>query len=349
MSTTTAVHVITGFLGAGKTSLVNDLVRAPELAGSAVLINEFGDVSIDHDLVAEVEADAIVTTTGCLCCTAESDVISALAALEARGRRFERVLVETTGLADPAPVVNSLLSMPAEPGRPEYRLASVVTLFDIIHGDATLDEHLEAVKQVALADVVVLTKTDLAADPATRRDMEVSVERIRALNPSARMLDRSRDLPALVAHLASNSAYDAAGLGRDAIDWLAAEAVLGHTHAGRDGKGADPNRHDDRVRAHVLTLDTPIEPKRVYMFLQMLGLSSGPKVLRLKGLVALADDPERPLVVHGVQHRISPVQRLDTWPSADRRTRLVIIGRDLKVQIVERMLASLVEPPRRIG
>jgi G3E family GTPase len=347
--TETPVHIITGFLGAGKTSLVNDLVRAPELAGSAVLINEFGEISIDHDLVAEVEADAVVTTTGCLCCTAESDVVSALATLEARGRTFDRVLVETTGLADPAPVVNSLLSMPSEPGRPDYRLASVVTLFDIIHGDLALDEHLEAVKQVALADVVVLTKTDLAEDPATRRDIRVSVERIRSLNPAVRVLDRSKDLSALIAHLASKRAYDTAGLGADALNWLAAEAVLGHTHGGHDRATDDPNRHDDRVRAHVLTLDTPIEPKKLNMFLQMLGLSSGPKVLRLKGIVALADDPERPLVVHGVQHKIAPVERLDVWPSADRRTRIVIIGRDLKVQIVERMLASLVEPPRKIG
>jgi G3E family GTPase len=186
-----SVHILTGFLGAGKTSLLNALVRAPELARSAVLINEFGEVAIDHDLIAEVEEGAIVTTTGCLCCTAESDVTAALATLDARfvaggggkthtlsaaggGGGFNRVIVETTGLADPAPVVNALLTMKPEPARPRYQLASVITLFDIVNGDATLDEHLEAVKQVALADIVMLTKTDLARDPATRRDIETS-------------------------------------------------------------------------------------------------------------------------------------------------------------------------------
>ena len=363
MTTTTPipVHILTGFLGAGKTSLLNALVRAPELAGTAVLINEFGEVAIDHDLIAEIEDGVVITTTGCLCCTAESDVVAALATLEAKtawggarasmpgalGRapaRYSRVIVETTGLADPAPVVNALLKMPSEPGRPAYQLASVVTLFDIVNGDATLDEHLEAVKQAALADVLMLTKTDLALDPATKRDIETSRRRLAAINPSAIVMDRAVDTPRLIAHLAAPRRYDRAGLGGDALAWLAAEAVLGHAHAGGAGAPLDRNRHDDRVQAHVLTLDDPLDPKKFQLFLSMLPLSAGPKILRLKGLFALSDDPGRPVVVHGVQHVISPVERLAAWPSADHRTRLVIISRDLKVPIIERMLRSLQEP-----
>lgn len=343
------IHILTGFLGAGKTSLLNALVRDPAFAGTAVLVNEFGEVAIDHDLIMEIEDGLVVTTTGCLCCTAESDVVEALAALEARvgqgsSRRYSRVIVETTGLADPAPVITSLLSRPPTSDGIAYELAGVVTVFDVITGGAALDEHLEAVKQVALADVLVLTKTDLAADPAMQGDIERARARLAALNPAALVLDRWRDCDRLMATMTSPRRYDRAGLGEDALAWLAAEAVLGHRHAAAGDHG-DANRHDDRIAAHVLTLEAPLEPRKLRMFLSMLALSAGPKILRMKGLFALADDPDRPVVVHGVQHLISPVERLERWPGGDRRTRVVIIGRDLKIAIVERMLRSLQEPP----
>lgn len=346
------VHMLTGFLGSGKTTLLNALVRAPQLTGTAVLINELGETAIDHDLVAEVQPDMMVTTTGCLCCTGSSDVGAALIELARRHAlgqipAFKRVIIETTGLADPAPVVATLLSLVDEDsglaGRSPLRfeLASVTTLFDIVHGDATLDQHFEAVKQVALADRIVLTKTDLAHDPATKHDMQSARRRLAELNPAARLLDRALDLGAIIDGFAAAASYDLGARGDDAMAWLAAETVMSRRHETSQALAEGQPRHLGGVRSHVLRLERPLDPKGFNLFLEMLKLSAGGKILRLKGLVALSDDPDRPLVVHGVQHTIYPVTRLDRWPSADRGTRLVFIGRDLRIDIIERMLDHL--------
>lgn len=347
------VHLLTCFLGSGKTTLLNAILREPALGDTAVLVNEMGEVAIDHDLIAAVEDGMVFTTTGCLCCTAQSDVLEGLAELLTRGalgrvRPFARVIVETTGLADPAPVVASLTAglearWPITPEQPEppVRLASVTSLYDVVMGEAALDEHFEALKQVALADRLVLTKTDLAKDPASRADIECARARLLAINPGAAILDRHADWPAIVSGFRSASAYDLSDRSADALAWLQAEAVAAHRHATAAPDGTLPDRHGDGIAAHVLTVDEPLDPRGFYLFLEMLRLSAGAKILRMKGLFALADDPERPLVVHGVQHMIHPVAKLDRWPSEDRRTRLVLIGRDLKAHAIARMLSTL--------
>lgn len=339
------VHLMTGFLGSGKTTLVNELLRDPELSNTAVLINEFGEISIDHDLVAEVETDLVVTTTGCLCCTASSDVRTALEALLSRAARrelrpFRRVIVETTGLADPVPVVNSLIAASAAgPALAAYRLGGVVTLFDVMTGGVALDDHLEAVKQLALADAIILTKAELALDPASQRDIAHQRARVRRINPAAAVIDRHEGWEQIRALFLSDASYDLSGKGEDALAWLRSDAVLGHD--AHDEGSADPNRHGDRVRAHCIVFDEPIDPRGFYLFLEALRISAGPKILRLKGLFALADDRDRPVVVHGVQHLIHPVARLEQWPTDDHRTRLVVVGRDLKIESIRRMIASL--------
>jgi G3E family GTPase len=345
------IHLVTGFLGSGKTTLINALLTEPALAGTAVLVNELGAIAIDHDLVESVEPGQVVTTTGCLCCTASSDVVVALADLAARrasGRApsFERVVVETTGLADPAPVVASLLApVRSGAGEPAFHLASVVTLYDTMHGAATLDQHFEAVKQLALADTVVLSKTDLALDPASRADIVGDREAILALNPGALILDGRGDRGRLVGLLRSDRAYDLGDRGAEALGWLQAEAVMARSHGSParadGGEGSAGRRHLSAVAAHAIELDQPIDPRGFYFFLEALRLSAGAKMLRCKGLFCLADDPERPLVVHGVQHAIMPVARLERWPSGDRRTRFVMIGSDLKPEIIKRMLTGL--------
>lgn len=347
------VHLVTGFLGSGKTTLLNAILRSPALGDTAVLVNEMGEVAIDHDLIAAVDDDMVVTTTGCLCCTAQSDVLEGLAELLSRAaaqsiRPFARVIIETTGLADPAPVVASLTAglearWPITPDSPAppYRLASVTTLYDVITGEAALDEHFEALKQVALADRLVLTKTDLAQDPASRAEIERARARLLAINPGVAILDRHAGWPAIVAGFRATSAYDLSDRSADVLAWLQAEAVAAHRHATSASDGTMPDRHGDGIAAHVLTVDEPLDPRGFYLFLEMLRLSAGLKILRMKGLFALADDPGRPLVVHGVQHMIHPVAKLDRWPSEDRRTRLVLIGRDLKAHAIERMLATL--------
>lgn len=341
------VIIVTGFLGAGKTSLLNALLGDPAFAESAVLINEFGDVSIDHDLVAEFSDDLITTTTGCMCCSASSDIKQSLFDLWNRRKNreigpFKRVIVESTGLLDPVPVVHALLAAPCiglidHIVSGQFALSRVVTLYDVINGRATLENHLEPLKQVAIADVVVLTKTDLL-DAATASDaIDRERRHIQAMTPGAAILDRHHDWPAIRAAILAPGTYDLRTKGEDALGWLQAEAHLSqspHTHV-----DADASRHGD-IRGHCIIIDKPITPWTFHFFLDVLKMSAGPNLLRVKGLFGLTDDPDRPVVVHGVQSLIHPIDKLDQWPSEDRRTRLVVIGKNLKIDAMREILDS---------
>jgi len=330
------VTIVTGFLGVGKTTLVNDLLRDSAFAGTAVLINEFGDVQVDNDLVAEFTDELVMTTTGCLCCTASSDIKQSLFDLWKKREGgevtpFKRVIVETTGLMDPVPVLNSLLAPPSngmidQVISQHFALSQVVTLFDIVNGPMTIDRHDEALKQVALADIVLLTKTDLAQDPATFRDIATDRARISAINSSAIILDRHADWPDMRAMFLVTQTYDLRSKSDDAIAWLDAEHVL----ASHDHVHHDVTRHGDDIHSHAIVLDKPVSRLVFYMFLESLKISVGVDLLRIKGLFALTDDPDRPVVVHGVQHLIHPIDRLERWPSNDKRTKIVLIGRNLK-------------------
>ncbi len=352
--------VLTGFLGAGKTTLLNALLRDPLAADTLVLINEFGAIGLDHLLVERVEGDMLLMSSGCLCCTIRGDLVASLEdALRARdnGRMapFTRVVVETTGLADPAPVLHTIMTHPYL--RLRFRLQAVVTLVDALVGAATLDAHDEAVKQVAMADRIVLTKTDLAADPAALAALR---DRIAALNPGAPVLDAAAGEATAVLLLAGVS-YDPALRGADALAWLAAEAVeaapaahahhgdehAGHSHAGHalDVNRHDVNRHDARIRAFCLRHPRPVAPMAVSLFTELLTSAHGPNLLRFKGLVALADDPERPLVLHAVQHVVHEPRRLPAWPDADHGTRMVFILRDLDPAFVEGLWKAAIGEP----
>ena len=327
--------MLTGFLGAGKTTLLNALLRDPALADTLVLINEFGAVGIDHHLVEQVEGDMLLLASGCLCCTVRGDLVASLEdALRARdngrGTPFTRVVIETTGLADPAPVLHTVMSHPYL--RLRFRLRSVTTLVDALVGDITLDAHPEAIKQAAMADRLVLTKTDLATDAAA---LDALKARLRALNPAAPILDAACG-EATASRLLGGASYDPAALGAEAADWLAAEAVEaaqdaahGHHHH------HDVNRHDAGIRAFALRWPRPVSPYAVGLFTELLMSAHGAGVLRMKGLVATSDDPARPVVLHGVQHVMHPPDRLDAWPDADRDTRLVFILKDLQPAMVE--------------
>ncbi|MEM8744754.1 MAG: GTP-binding protein [Pseudomonadota bacterium] len=356
------VTILTGFLGSGKTTLLNALLRDPAFAQSAVLINEFGDVQIDHDLVEEFSAGMITTTTGCLCCTASSDIKRSLFDISQKrsdGRigPYKRVIVETTGLMDPVPVINTLLSLPSigfmeRIVSQEFALSRVVTLFDIVNGPLTLDRYLEALKQVALADTVIFTKTDMAHDLATRHDIKESKQRVNAINPGAVILDRHADGSQIAERLLTPVTYDLRGKGEDAQEWLKADHVShdhGHGHAHGNGHHHDhdhghphhdPNRHGDDISSHVIALDAPVTRPAFKKFMKTLKANAGTDLLRLKGLVALADEPERPIVVHGVQHLIHEVGELERWPSEDRQTRVVLIGRNLDVDRFRKVLSS---------
>jgi len=337
--------LLTGFLGSGKTTLLNKLLKDPALAGTAVIINEFGEVGLDHLLVEYVSDNMMLLQSGCLCCTLRGDLIDALETLlrdlDNRRCTFNRVLLETTGLADPAPVLHTAMAHPYLVMR--YRLDGVVATVDAINGAATLDAHPEAVKQVAVADRLVLTKTDLVDTPERIAERDALLTRLRALNPAAPILDAAKG-EATPAALLSAGLYDPARKIPDVKTWLAAEAYAeagheqghahGHVHGHDHGHHHDPNRHDDRIRAFSLTSDKPIPGGTLEMFLELLRATHGPNLLRMKGIVNVAEMPDTPVVIHGVQHVFHPTATLPRWPDDDHRSRLVFIVRDIKPQTI---------------
>jgi G3E family GTPase len=326
--------VLTGFLGAGKTTLLNRLLKDAALADTAVIINEFGEVALDHLLVEYIGDNMVVLQSGCLCCTMRGDLIDALETLlrdlDNRRCRFRRVLLETTGLADPAPLLHTAMTHPYLLLR--YRLDGVVTVVDAVNGEATLDAHAEAVKQSAMADRIVLSKIDLAE----QAQIERLKARLHALNPAAPILDAANG-EAMAAQILNSGLYDADKKIPDVKKWLAAEAYAqGHEHHHH----YDVNRHDEHISSFVLTADEPIPTGTLEMFLELLRANYGDKLLRLKGIVQLAEMPDTPVVVHGIQHVFHPPARLERWPDEDRRTRLVFITRDLPQRIIAELFAA---------
>jgi G3E family GTPase len=330
------LSVLTGFLGAGKTSLLNRLLADPALADTAVIINEFGEIGLDHLLVERVDDGIVALSTGCLCCTLRGDLIEALErllrSLDNGRARFSRVVIETTGLADPAPVLHTLMLHPYLVMR--YRLDGIVTVVDAVNGAATLEAHPEAVKQAAVADRLVLTKTDLVADrPGGPAAAETLMKRLRALNPAAPILDAAAG-EADAAHLLGCGLYDPGRKTPDVKRWLAAEA---YPHGDAHGHRHDPNRHDAHIRAFAMATNDAIPARAFEMFLELVRSLHGPNLLRMKGVVKLAEHPEAPVVVHAVQHLMHPLTRLERWPDDDRSTRMVFIVRDIEPRVISEL------------
>jgi G3E family GTPase len=328
--------VLTGFLGAGKTTLLNRLLKDPALADTAVIINEFGEVGVDHLLVEFISDNMVLLQSGCLCCTMRGDLVNALEQLlrdlDNRRCTFKRVLLETTGLADPAPVLHTMMTHPYLLLR--YRLDGIVTVVDAVNGEATLDAHAEAVKQAAVADRIVLSKTDIA----TPEQADALRARLRALNPAAPVIAAAEATPD---KLFGCGLYDPDNKIPDVKRWLAEEAYA-HPH---DHHHHDPNRHDAHIGSFVLTAEKPIPAGTLDMFLELVRANYGDKLLRLKGIVQLAEEPDTPLVVHGVQHVLHPPARLPRWPDDDRRTRLVFITRDLPERTVRELFDAFLGHP----
>jgi G3E family GTPase len=348
--------VLTGFLGAGKTTVLNRLLADPALADTVVIVNEFGEIGLDHLFVEALDRDLILLSAGCLCCTVRGDLIATLEDLLRRrdnGRipPFGRVVVETTGLADPAPILHALVYHPYLAIR--YALAEVVAVVDAANGAATLDAHPEAVKQAAVADRILVTKADLVTEDAVA-GLE---HRLARLNPSAAMIRATRG-EAAARDVLGTGLFGLAGKSAEVRSWLGAEAVEaaehvphakgGHDHAagGEHHQNHDVNRHDARIRAFCLASEAPIPRAAFEMFLDLLRAAHGPKLLRVKGLVATAEDPDRPVVIHGVQHVFHPPAVLPAWPDSDRRSRLVLIVDGLDRSFVERLWDAFLGRPR---
>jgi G3E family GTPase len=337
------VAVLTGFLGAGKTTLLNFLLRDPLLANAAVIINEFGETGIDHLLVERSDENVMELSSGCLCCTIRGDLIDTVHDLLARRdagtlKSFDRIVIETTGLADPAPVLHAVMSEPTLLAR--CRLEGIITVVDAVNGPATLDTHAEAVKQVAVADRIVLTKVDLLSGREGEDQLFAIIARLRKLNPGARLLTTHRN-EANAERLFTMGLFNPAKKTPDVQAWLAAEAVeKSHRHHHHHH---DVSRHDDHIRSFSFSEERAISPQGLELFLELLKSYHGANMLRMKAVVKVSDDPERPVVLHGVQHVFHPPARLPAWPDPDRRSRLVFIVKDIEKAAIEGLFRAFTD------
>lgn len=353
------ITILTGFLGSGKTTLLNHLLHQPGLKDCAVLINEFGEVSIDHLLVRHLSEEVVVLDSGCLCCTVRGDLVAALRDLftkRVKGEvpEFQRVLLETTGLADPAPIIHTLMTDPLLGVR--YRLDGVVCTVDAVNGSKTLDSCRESVKQAAMADRLLLTKQDLA-DPV---EVEILRARLAELNPGAGLLTVGRGVVD-PADILDCGLFDGKNRIPDVARWLNDEAVAAQAEHDHDHDGCGPDchdphhhhhhdhhhghdrhlhgeRHDDRISSFVVTFDDPVVWDQLALAIEVLISLQGESLLRVKGVVN-AQGCDKPLILHGVQHLFHEPVMLPEWPDDDRRTRIVFITRDLSQDAIRGLLS----------
>jgi G3E family GTPase len=328
MQQRTPVSIITGFLGSGKTTLLNRLLQDPAMAGAAVIINEFGEIGLDHLLIATPNENTVLLASGCICCTVRGDLVDTLRNLDRQRERgqlppFDRVLIETTGLADPVPIIQTLVT--DEQLAPRYELDGVLTLVDAVNGMQQLDTQPEALKQAAVADRLVLTKTDIALAS------EALLSRLTRLNPGAPRLTANRgDIGAhhlFGAHLDTQAGPD------ELLRWLPEAAV-----AQVESRYKPLRAHDDHIRAYSVYLDDPVSTTGMSAWLTALASLRGAQLLRVKGLLNVDGEP---VAVHAVQTLIHEPVALARWPDADRRSRLVFITRDLTREQIESTLDVL--------
>ncbi|WP_420405344.1 CobW family GTP-binding protein [Nisaea sp.] len=344
------VSILTGFLGSGKTTLLSKLMHHPEMDRIAVIVNEFGEVGLDDALVMESNEDVVLLNSGCLCCTVRGDLVDTLKRLfkeRAKGLvpDFDRIVVETTGLADPAPILHTMMADPFLVTR--FRLDGVITVVDVHHAMEQFDKQFESVKQAAVADRIVLTKTDV-----TDRDQVAQVEtRLAELNPAAPVV-RAVQGDVAPSVLFNAGLYNPKTKSADVSQWLREEAYRAteghvHHHDHHDDHAHDHghhhhdvSRHDDHIRSFVLYFDEPLEWNRIAGALDMMAQTHGANILRIKGLLNLKELADEPVVVHAVQHMFHPPAKIEKWPDEDRRSRLVFIVRDLDKKTIESVMNS---------
>ncbi|UUX48901.1 GTP-binding protein [Nisaea acidiphila] len=351
------VTLLTGFLGSGKSTLLSGILRDPRFSDTAVVVNEFGEVGIDGFLVEHSLEQTVEMTSGCLCCTIRGDVRETLLSLHRRQEEgqvpsFERLIIETTGLADPAPVIHTLMTDRRLARR--YMLGGVITVVDITTAEMTFERHEESIKQTAVADRIVLTKTDMALDPASRSDLAALKALLRRLNPAAPIFDR-HDPAFDLRQLFNTSLYDPGTKSLDVQGWLNAEAYTpdddhdhhhghGHDHSHEHHHGDhhhDINRHGADIEAFSLELDKPISSAAFTVALDLLISYKGADLLRVKGILNIREKPGTPVVIHGVQHVFHEPVWLEAWPTEDHRSKIVFITRGLPRETVATFFEAL--------
>lgn len=312
------VTLLTGFLGSGKTTLLSRLLADPALANSAVIVNEFGAVGLDHHLLRAVDGETVLLPSGCVCCSMRDGLAATLHDLLRRAGNtlppFERVIIETTGLADPGPILSTLVSDARLAGR--VAIGAVVTTVDALHGDRHLDERLESVRQVGMADHIVMTKRDLVSDDTATRLRA----RLARINPNATLSSAvAGDAPATVL-LAAPAGY----------------RPRHQHHCGPHCTHEDHHHgpHDHRVRSEVFTFDAPLDSAVVTDWLGRVAFFHGERLLRMKGLLSLQGEAGA-VVVNAVHHRVHEPSYLRDWPDTDPRSRIVFITCDLGRDAIE--------------
>jgi G3E family GTPase len=343
------VTLVTGFLGSGKTTLINAGLKSPDLAKTVVVVNEFGEVGLDHQLYTSSNDAVVVLENGCLCCTVKSDLIATMNSLyhdRARGDLpdFNNVVIETTGLAEPGPILQAFLSEPTLDGL--YRVVNVVTVVDAVNWEATVQKHDEALKQVALADDLLITKLDMLGEDT----FDELGAHLQAINPAAK-ISKAELTPAAIAPLLMHKGFDAADSMADPTEWLSIASY--ETYAAKIAEVDGVNEQTvpshlaaKGIESFVLTRSNPLSREELQFLLDGIGQHLGTSLLRVKGLINILEEPGKPAVVQGVQHLLHNVTWLEKWPTPDERTRIVFITQgkarnELKdmIELLDRMSA----------
>ena len=333
------ISILTGFLGSGKTTVLAHLLTHPQMRRTAVLVNEFGEVGIDDLVLRQVTDNVVLLESGCICCTIGDDLTKRLLELLAQREAgtippFDRAIIETTGLADPAPLMQSFMTDPL--ARAPFRLAAVITTVDAVNGARELDEHVESVKQVAVADRLLITKSDMVDS----RAVETLLVRLGAINPSAPVhtIAHGRVDPD---EIIDAGLWNARTQRVDVERWLGDAPPGGRTYRLRTPASG---RHDARIETFCLKWKAPLDYQAFADAIERLVAHHGAGLLRIKGILNV-EGAARPVVVHGVQHVFHPPVHLAQWPGDDRRSRVVFITKDVTREAVEAELAALSVAP----
>lgn len=345
--TRTPVYLLTGFLGSGKTTLLNTLVKQSEMERTLVIINEFGEIGLDHLLVSHSSENTVIELdNGCLCCTTLGDFAKTLRDIPSRHESngqlpFDRIVVETTGLADPSPVIHTIMT---DRGiQQQYRLQGVITCVDAVNGQDTLKQHLESKKQIGIADLLIITKSDLLKSSGQIAEIQNAIATI---NPAANIEITNADSISAKSILKLDHIEPSQST-TPLNQWLNIKAFV---HSDSDpsrrsinpvklaAKAVNKNRHSDNIRAHCFTFDTPITQGQMEVWIQIVTNLMGSNLLRLKGIIQL-ERATGPMVIHGVQHIFHPPAYLPQWPDEDRRTKIVFITVNIDREELETIFA----------
>lgn len=340
------VNIVTGFLGSGKTTLLREILQRPDFADTAVIVNEFGEIGLDHILLEEVEEGVLLLESGCICCTIRSDLRETIRSLQEKAGKgliapFRRIVIETTGLADPAPIVSTIAAEPII--RNHFRNANIICTLDAVNGLSTLEKQPEATKQLAVADRILITKCDLAEETAVGA-LEARVAAINGIAVRGRSEGAGFDAQLLFSEDAGDADWRAVEVERWLRPGIAEPDVGGHDH---DHDHSHDHGHTDSVRSFIVSYPNPIDWTAFGVWLTALLHAHGERVLRVKGILNVRESAT-PVVIQGVQHVVHPPMHLAAWPDDGRDSQIVFIVRDIEEAAIRRSLTAFLGMAARV-